>query len=174
MAKTKQKKQDEIKMLADKLSKMKIGVLTSYTGLKVKDLNMLRQELRKDGINYQAAKKSLLKMAFQESKLPEVDWKGLNGSIAVAFGDLDEVLAPKVLEKFKKDHDQLQILGGIYNGEFIGKDKVVALSKIPGKQELLTQLVWTMKAPISNFSRVLNANLQGLVQVLNQIKEKAT
>jgi len=172
MAKTKERKQDEIKSLKDKLERMKISVLTSYTGLKVKDLNHLRQELRKEGIDYRAAKKSLLKLALQEKKLPEIDLKSLQGSLALAFGYEDEVMTPKLLEKFRKDHKQLQILGGIYDSQFITKEKIIALAKIPSHQELLSQLVWVIKSPIASFSYVLRANLQGLVNVLNQIKEK--
>lgn len=174
MAKTKEKKQSEVKSLVDKFSKMKIGVFTSYNGLKVKDLNHLRQELRKEGIDYQAAKKSLLKLALKEKALVDINLDTLDGSLGLAFGYTDEVTTPKILDKFKKDHEQLQILGGIYNNQFIAKEKIMALAKILGKQELLTQLVWVIKSPVSNFGYLLKANLQGFVNVLNQIKEKVT
>lgn len=174
MAKSKERKKDEVKRITEKLAKMKISIFTSYTGLKVKDLNQLRNELRKEGIDYQAAKKSLIKLAFSENKLKEIDLKALEGSLGLAFGYEDEVKAPKLLEKFKKEHEQLQILGGLYDGEFITREKVLALAKVPGKQELLTQLVWAMKGPISSFNRLLSANLSGLINVLNQIKDNVT
>jgi large subunit ribosomal protein L10 len=173
MAKTKEKKLLEIKNLEEQLAKMKIGVFTAYDGLKVKDLNFLRRELGKEGLDYKAVKKSLLKFALKETGIEEGDLEGLKGSIGLAFGYVDEVTAPKVLNKFQKDHKELEFLGALLDKKFISKDQVIALAKIPGRQELLGQFVGVLKAPVSGFAQTLRANLQGLVNALNQIKDKA-
>ena len=174
MAKTKEKKQAEVKSLSEKLGKMKITVLTNFTGLKVKELNELRTLLRKEKIDYQAAKKTLLQRALKESNLPEDELAKLSGSLALAFGYEDEVLPPKLLEKFKKDHGALQIIGGFYENRFIFADQVSTLASIPSKGELLGKLAWSLQSPISGFNWVIKGNLQKLMNVLNQIKAKAT
>ena len=57
-------------------------------------------------------------------------------------------------------------------GAFISAEKVEALAKLPGKKQLLGQLVGTLNAPISGFVNVLAGNLRGLVNILNAVKEK--
>lgn len=49
---------------------------------------------------------------------------------------------------------------------------VEALSKLPGRQELLAMLVVQLQSPIQGFYNVLKGNLSGLARVLNGIKDQ--
>ena len=69
-------------------------------------------------------------------------------------------------------NDVFEIKGGTLGLELIGVDKVKALADIPPREVLLAKAFASMKSPISGFVNVLNGNLRGLVQVLNQIKEQ--
>jgi len=171
MSKNIEQKNQEVERLSDKLAKIKIGVLTSYTGLKVMDMNELRRGLQAEGVEYQAAKKTLLKVALEKAGIKDTDPKNLEGSLALAFGYDDEVSAPKFLKKFQKSNENLKILGGIYEGQFISAEKILELASIPSKEELMAKLVWTIKGPLSGFYNALNGNLVGLVNVLNAVKD---
>ena len=84
-------------------------------------------------------------------------------------------MAPaKILEQFSKTNGAVKIIGGVIERKFITAAEVIALAKLPSKQELLAKLVGTINAPISGFVNVLAGNLRGFVQVLNAIKDQKT
>jgi len=170
MAKSKQQKQSEVTELTDNLKSAKAVVFTSFDGLTVAESQALRNLLRKEGIFYKAAKKTLLAKALIDSGLA-IDVKILAGSLGLAFGQGDEVVPAKLLAKFAKNKENLKIQGGILEGAFISAAKVMELAKLPGKQELLAQLVGTIKSPISGLVNVMAGNLRGLVNVLNAVKD---
>jgi large subunit ribosomal protein L10 len=70
-----------------------------------------------------------------------------------------------------KVNENLKIVGGLLGKSILSKEEVVALSKLPSKEELLAKLVGTLNAPVSGFVNVLAGNLRGLVQVLKAVGE---
>ena len=147
---------------------MKSAVFFNYFGLPVKEINLLRNDCRKENIGYKVAKKTLLKKVLAE-KGYDAD---LSGEVAVLFGRQDEVAPAKVIAAFAKTHDKAKIVGGVLEGQFITADKVKALSRLPSKQELLAKVVGSIASPLSGFVNVLQGNLRCLVYTLNAIKEK--
>ncbi|MDD4607028.1 MAG: 50S ribosomal protein L10 [Patescibacteria group bacterium] len=171
MPKTRQQKADILQELQDRLAKIKTAVFSNYHGLSVQELEELRQELNKNQADYMVAPKTLFNLAAKENKIENVNTKELNGSLGVAFGYGDEVSTAKVLSEFKKKHEKLNIVGGIFENQFITAEKVEALAKIPTRPELLAKVVGSLKAPISGLANVLQGNLRNLVYVLNAIKD---
>jgi len=86
----------------------------------------------------------------------------------------DEIAAAKTIQNFSKKNEGMVILGGLLDQNFVDAATVKRLAMLPGKQELLGQLVRTIQAPVSGFVNVLAANLRGLVQVLQAIKQSKT
>ncbi len=76
--------------------------------------------------------------------------------LGAAFGMEDEIAPAKALGDMAKA-STLKIVGGIFEGQIIDKEKAIALSKLPSKLELLGTLVGTIYAPVSAFVRALNA-----------------
>ena len=171
MAKTKQQKEQSLSSLADGLKVAKSAVFANFQGLKVTESEELRSECRKQGMKYIASKKTLLNRALSDIKL-DIDTRNFEGGVATIIGLEDEVAPAQVVANFAKKHELVRIFGGILEGSFIDSAKVVELSKLPSKPELLARLVGTMNAPISGFVRVLAGNLNGLVTVLDAIKKQ--
>src|SRR3990167_3197359 len=128
---TKQRKQEIIKNLIDKLTRQKAVVFADYTGLKVKQIQDLRNRLKKEGIEFQVAKKTLIDLALEKAGLKNIKTKDIQGQIAVAFGYQDEVSPAKILYNFSKElvsakagNDGLKVLAGVIQGEFFGTDKI--------------------------------------------------
>lgn len=172
MAKTREKKEKEVVKLADNFAKAKSIIFTSFDGLAVVESRQLRSNLRKEKVNYQVSKKTLLYKALKDAKLEDVNLKELRGNIGVAFGLEDEIAPAKLLVKFASTHEQLKIQEGFLNGRIIGAEKVMALAKLPGKQELIAMVVGTIKAPLNGLVNVLSGNIRGLVTVLKALEEK--
>ncbi|MFH1946866.1 MAG: 50S ribosomal protein L10 [Candidatus Magasanikbacteria bacterium] len=170
MAKTKQQKEETIKLLVDSIKNSKSVVFANFQGLKVKESEELRQKCREQNIGIVASKKTLVKKALAEAGF-DVDTKSFEGGVSALFGMEDEVAPAQIVSNFAKKHNVVSFFGGVLEGNFIDATKVTELSKLPSKQELYARLVGTINAPVSGFVNVLAGNIRNLVSVLNNIKE---
>ncbi len=167
---TKEQKKKLVKDLAEKLKNSKATVFSDFKGLNVKDMTALRAELREKNVDMQVIKKTLLTIAMKDAGV-ELDATKFEGQIAVAVAHEDEVEAAKIIAKMAKVNENLKIVGGLLGKNILTKEEVMALSKLPSKDELLAKLVGTLNAPVSGFVNVLAGNLRGLVQVLKAVGE---
>ncbi|MGM0410963.1 MAG: 50S ribosomal protein L10 [Bacillota bacterium] len=164
-------KEAAVAELAENFTNAKSMVITDYLGLNVDEMTELRSQLREAGVEYKVVKNTLAKIAAEKAEVNDVD-EYIVGPTAIAFG-LEDVVSPaKVLVDFAKDHDNLEIKAGTLNGGIINKEKVESLADIPSREQLLAKAFAGMKAPISGLVNVLQGNVRGLVQVLNQIKDQ--
>jgi len=171
MAKTRKQKEAIIDSLDQKVLNMKSAVIVDYKGMKVKDITVLRKNLRAQSVDFSVAKTTLLRIAFKKHNIA-IDESMLKQPVAVAFAMDDEVAPAKEIEKFAKTNESIEILGGILENKQIDADAVRRLAALPSKQELYGKLVGTIAAPLSGFVNVLAGNLRGLVNVLNAYKDK--
>ncbi|MEI7819131.1 MAG: 50S ribosomal protein L10 [bacterium] len=172
MAKTRDQKTQDLQKLVESINDAKLAVLTDYRGLDVSAINALRNAGREKGIRFTVAKNTLLKRAASESNKEITDLSIFTGPMAVAFGS-DEVEAAKLIVDFSKTNSTVEVLGAISDtGAILSKEEVIALAKLPTRDQLLAQVVGTIAAPMSGLVRVLNGNLSGLVYALQAIKEK--
>jgi len=155
MPKTRQEKEVVKDRLQAEFKNAKSVMFADYQGLTVSQADALRKATRAAGVNYVVAKKSLFTRAAKDAGI-ELDAKQFPGMLGAAFGTEDEVAPAKALGDAAKG-TSLKIVGGIFEGQIIDKEKATALSKLPGKKELLGMLVGTMYAPVSAFVRALNA-----------------
>jgi large subunit ribosomal protein L10 len=165
---TKAQKQQLIEELADKLERQKGLVFTDFRGLKVGEIEDLRKELKEAGIEYKVAKKTLIKLAIEKAK-KKIDISQFKDSVALAFSYQDPITPIKIISKFAREHKDLEILGGLMNGEFLTVDRVKELAEIPSRDELLAKFVGSIKAPIEGFVNVLGGNIRNLLLIFKQI-----
>jgi len=169
---TKKQKEEVIKELADKIKRQKSLIFTDAKGVKVKDVQKIRKELKKLEGEYRVAKKTLMEIALKKEG-KEMDLSQFNGSLASSFGYKDPISLIKVLAKLAKENENFKILGGMVEGRVLSVAEIKALSKIPSREILLAQLVGSIKSPINGFANVLHGNLRNLVGVLNAISNKS-
>ncbi len=155
MPKTRDQKAKNIELLTQEFKKAKSVVFADYQGITVAKVDELRKKMREMSVDYVVAKKTLLSKAAEGAGLT-IDMKTLPGMLGVAFGLEDEIAPAKVLGDMSKT-TPIKLVGGVFEGVVIGRDKVEALSKLPSKKELLGMVVGTMYAPVSAFVRVLNS-----------------
>ena len=159
MALTKTQKQKILSDLKEKVEKQKAIVFAAITGLKVKDLALLRKQMRSRDCELKVAKKTLISKVFQGKKI-NFDVKKLEGEVALGFGYKDEVLPFKTLHDFAKDHENLKILGGIMGAEILDKGKAIEFGQMPTREELMVRLM----------VNALQGSLRKFVYALSQIK----
>ena len=100
---------DEIKGY---VSDAKSVVLVDYRGLTVEQDTRLRKELREAGVVYKVYKNTMLHLAFDGTDYAQLD-KDLEGPTAIAFGIEDETAPARILNKFSKEAEALQIKSGV-------------------------------------------------------------
>ncbi len=169
MAKTKEQKKKILEELKENLQKQKTLIFVDFTGVKVKDMFQLRQNLKKTEGLFKVVKKTLIGLALKDTGL-EADLEKIKGEIALVFGFKDEVSPAKIVYNFSKENPNLKILGGFFENKFRPAEDFIALAQIPSREELLAKLVGSISSPMSNFVRALQYNLKGLLYVLSRIK----
>jgi len=168
---TRDQKQNIINDLESKIEKQKSIVFMDFTGVKVKELAKLRENLKENGSEMKVAKKSLMEIALKNKKI-ELDSKKLDGEVAMVFGYEDEIAPSKAVYQFSKENQKAKILGGFLENKFYEMADVIKLAELPSKTQLLGMLLGTLSAPATNLVGVMSGNMRKLVFALSQIKEK--
>lgn len=160
-AKALQQKQQTVAELTEKLKNAAAGVLVDYKGINVADDTALRKEFREAGVEYTVVKNTMLRFAANNIGLSGLD-SVLEGTTALAISNDDAVAPAKIVAKYAdKIKDGFNIKAGFMDGEVIDAAKVVAVGKLPSKEQLMGQLV-----------SVLTGNIRGLAVALNAIAEQ--
>jgi len=163
---TKEQKAAMIGQTREKLGKAEIVIATDYRGLSVTSMSDLRQKLRQQGVECHVVKNTLAGFAAKEAGKPDLS-RFLEGPTALVFGYGDVAQPAKVLQEYLRSSETtLKIKGGILGDKALSIEDISALAKLPPKQELAAKMVGLVQSPISRLVNVLNANLQGLVTVL--------
>lgn len=175
MARSKSSKEEILKRLEDAIDGSISIVFASVKGLRVHDIEDLRNILRSEQSECMVAKKTLLSRAFSNKGL-DVDFKEMEGEIAAIFGYADQVAPARILSTFGKTHDHLAIGSGLLRDEsqiFIAlvSSAVKALALLPSRDELRARVAGSLVAPLRNCVGVLVAPLRSFVQVLNAVAE---
>jgi large subunit ribosomal protein L10 len=168
--KTREQKENLVKSLEEKFAKAKSAVLINYKGLKVKETEELREKVRTIQAEMNVTKNTLVKIAIKKSGI-EISEEILDQPLAIAFSYVDEVAPAKEIHLYGKEHEALEILGGILEHQFISADDVRKLAQLPSREELYAKTVGSIASPLSGMVNVLQGNIRGLVSVLSQYSQ---
>lgn len=170
MAKTKEQKKKTLEDLKEKIKRQKTIIFIDFAGLKVRDMTDLRKRLKRVDGQLKVAKKTLISLALKDSGL-KAEMNKLKGEIGMVFSYKDEIAPAKAIYQFGQENVNLKILGGFFENEFKSAEDFISFAQLPSRQELLARLTGSILAPVSNFVRILEGNLKGLVCVLSAIKK---
>ena len=159
-----------VEELQGKLSQANLAIVADYQGLKVSAFEELRRELKKRDSEVRVAKNTLLRRAVQGTSL-EVLTPFFTGATAITVSFSDPVASAKAVTNFVKDHPEFEIRSASLDGNQLSASDLVALSKLPSKEVLLSQLLSVMQAVPTGFVRVLNGVPQKMVYVLQAISD---
>lgn len=150
--------QDKKAIVADvgaQLAGAQTVVLAEYRGIPVEQLTKLRASARDQGVYLRVLKNTLARRAAQGTQFePLAD--SMVGPLIYGIS-ADPIASAKVLQNFAKTQDKLVITAGSYNGKLLDVAGVKSLASIPSRDELLSQLLGVMLAPVSAMARVLGA-----------------
>lgn len=148
-------KQPIVQEISERIKDAQSVVLVDYRGLTVEQDTQLRRELRQAGVTYKVYKNTMMKRAFEGTACEELS-KYLEEPSAMAVSDTDATAPARVLAKFAKTANKLEIKGGIVEGNVYDAAGIGAIANIPSRDELISKLLGSLQSPITNFARVMN------------------
>ncbi len=148
-------KQPVVQAIAEDVKDAASVVLVDYRGLTVAQDTELRKQLREAGVIYKVCKNTMMKRAFEGTDFAALD-EHLEGPSALAISKDDATAPARILCKFAKDAQALELKAGVVEGTVYDAAALTELSKIPSREELLSKLLGSLQSPITNLARVLN------------------
>lgn len=157
--------------LKERLGKACGTFLVDYHGLNVGALTKLRRELTETNIEFRVVKNRLLSIACQDTETAVLkDYIGGPCALAITYDDV--VMPAKVLTKFDREYEALEIKVGQINGKIIDLPAIKRLAQLPSREILLSQLLFSLSGVPASFVRILSEMLRRLVTVLEAIKDQ--
>lgn len=146
-------------------------VFTDYRGLKVKDMQKLRSNLKAKGGEIHVIKNTLFRLAAGEDaeKLP---FEFHNGPTAVAFVFENESECAKAIFDYAQTSKSLQVKGGFFGGRVFDAAQVEALSKLPPRDVLIAQVIGAIAAPMSNLVGTIEALYADPIRTIGAVADK--
>lgn len=163
-----QKNLQQVELLKDKISQAKAIAIVNYEGTSVNDQVELRAKLNEVGAEFLVAKNTLISIALDKKELTD----SLDGMNAIVFSYEDEISGFKELFSFHQDTKKLTIKQGVMDDRVLSAAEVEELSKLPGKNELISMLIARIQGPAFGLVNVLKAGQKDLVYVLKAISKK--
>lgn len=144
---------------------------TDYRGLNVEKITDIRRKLSSLSSKFIVIKNSYIDIITKENGISDLKQNTV-GPTAVAFTPDSQVTeVAKLLFNFTKE-SSLKIKGGWVDGSLLDEKSVEALSKLPGKPQLIAMLMSTMNAPLQNFVYATNDIITRFVRVVNAVAEQ--
>ena len=151
----KQQKQTYITEMTAQFENSEAVLVTHYQGLNVKQLDELRKQMRKHGIQFKITKNRITKLALEKSRCKELV-NLFTGPTAVALSN-DAIYSAKILTKFSKENQNLKILGGIMGNDILDVAGVAKIATLPTLEEARAKIVDILKSPAQKITSILLA-----------------
>ncbi len=149
-------KKELVAEINGKLKDAKSLVLVDYMGINVEDATKLRKECREAGVDYKVYKNNLFKRATEGTDFEEIN-KDLIGPNAFAFSYDDATAPARVLKKFAKENEALELKAGIIEGVYYDTDGIEKIADIPSREVLIAKILGSIKSPLNNFAYLIKA-----------------
>ena len=140
--------------ISEKIKNAQAVVLVDYRGLTVAQDTELRKQLRAEGVSYKIYKNTMMNFAFEGTDFAQMK-DLLNGPSAMAVSESDPAAPARILYKFAKTADKLEIKGGVVEDTYYDAKGMQVIATIPSREVLLGKLLGSMQSPITNFARVI-------------------
>ena len=162
-------KEKQISEVAQLVKGAHMIVFADHKGLSVAKSMQFRRIVRKEGGAFKVVKKTLAKLGMEQAGLPTDVFAGYKDTLAIAVHATADSALAKLFLNAEKNFAELKVVGGIFEKRGISKAEVLAIAKLPTRDEMLATFLSTLLAPMSGFVRTLNGSISGFVTVLNKV-----
>ena len=160
-----QEKVETIEDFKTRLDGAKTVLVTEYRGLTVQQLSDLRKQLRGVSASYKIIKNRLAKLAMTDSDLSKLG-PHLKGPTGMVISKEDPVAVAKALHTFARTNQALAIKAGFIEGQVLPPADLKALSELPTKDAIRSQIIGAIQGPLAQLVGLLQATQRDLAYVL--------
>ena len=150
--------------------------LADFSGLTVESMTKLRKQCREQGVQFHVIKNTLLRRAFNARGITELD-AYLVGNTGLVFSPSSETAPAKILADFTKENEKLKVKAAVLDGRLFDGKSISRLAALPSREVLLSQVLSTFIAPMTQFLAAVNAALAtpaNMADALHRERSKAS
>lgn len=149
------------------------AIAAEYRGLSVAQVTALRVKARESGVYLRVVKNSLARRAVQGTEF-ECLQPSLVGPLILAFSQQEPGAAARIFKDFLKDkaNDKLVVKALAVGGRAYPAQELERLASLPTRDEAISLLMATMRAPLDKFARTLNEIPGKLVRTVDAIRQQ--
>jgi len=163
----------EVTAIAERIQSAQSMVLADYTGLTVLQMTEFRRICKAASVECRVVKNRLARIAADNADMGVMK-DHLTGPTAIMFGPESQVDPAKVVADFAKTNEAMEIKGGFLDGEYLDKGQVLALSRVPSKDELIAKMMGSINSPVTGIAMVMNGVAGALARAIDAVaKQKA-
>lgn len=144
------------------------AVAAEYRGLTVYEMTQLRVQARASGVYVRVVKNTLARRAVEGTDF-ECMREGLTGPLMLAFSTEDPGSAARVVKDFAKS-GKLEARVVAIGGQMYGPEELDRVASLPTRDEALSQLAATLRAPLDKAARTLNEVPGKLVRTTEAVR----
>ena len=167
--KTRERKQEDLTALTERLSNSKSAMVVSFNKLTVNKDQEFRHHLREAGAEYQVVKNTIARLAIKGTPYEGAS-EFFKGVTAIAWTENDPVVLSKAVTKFVKDNgDVFSFKAGVVEGRVVDLKQVESIASLPSKEVLISKLLFVINAQAQRIVSVINAVPRNLAVVIKLI-----
>ena len=158
-------KEETISELQKQIEQYKGAVLTNFRGLKVEQMNQIRQRLREEKIVFHVVKNTLMKLASKGTDLEKID-RYFDGPTAMAVSYGNPITLIKIILDFVKTQPALEIKVGLVEGDVVAPGEMKTLASMPSREVLFAQILGGIQMPAAQVCGTVHSLFQQVLGVL--------
>jgi large subunit ribosomal protein L10 len=162
-----------VKQITADLKATNVYYILDYRGLSFAEASELRARLAKVDASLKVVKNTLAKIAAADAGVEGLT-ELLQGPTAIAYCHGDPVRAAKTIQDFirEKKKTTVTVRGGKLDRSVLSTSDVETLATLPGREQLIAQVVGLIASPLTGLVTVLSGPIRGLAVALGQIQEQ--
>lgn len=170
MAINKEKKQELVANYKELLGESSALIMTSYSGVSVKQLEAVRRKIRELGGEFHIVKNTLFSLVMNEAgiSLPE---DAYIGTTAIGFAMEEIPGVAKAIVDLAREVESVNLKGGLIENVAYDAAQIEMLADLPPLPVLRGQLLSVLQAPASRIAMILAGSVRQLVNVTNAFAE---
>ncbi len=145
-------------------------VLINPEGLTASEAVELRSQLREGEIRMRLVKNSVARHTFRKLGVEAFE-DHLEGMSALVYGP-DPLEIAKKLAAYRDKHQRPKVKYAVIEGQVMGPEEIAALSRLPGREQILGMFFATLNAPVQKFAATLNEIPRSFAGVLDAVAKR--
>jgi large subunit ribosomal protein L10 len=160
-------KQKEAETLRSELARVSTVILSTFQGITVEQDTKLRRAVQAAGGKYRVVKNNVAERAGSGTPAEPL-LKNLTGTNSIAYTFSDPVALAKALTRVAKDVPAFQFRAGMVEGRVVSMVEIQRLAQLPSKEELLSKMMFLLRAPAQRLATALAVLPRNLAVTLNE------